>query len=352
MRNFFIALLCSFSTLLAQSAPEASSELPRLTSDQTASILKQLDQIESQITKNRGESLGTALSRFRIGMNSDKDALDLYLNSYKLENFDKKNLKVTDFQEWKDRNTDRHKDPDFLMALRLQLEYLVLSIQAQDTKDINTLVPGLQAYVPKLISAVQSTMKHSASGAIEEKNKAGKGGGGGGGGNRQGGAPPILAMLRQPVKGTVIAQAYRLDEFLTRKEWEYDPTSIAGIYNSVIFPCYLKEKKEELPAQWDARINAELALRKATQSETEFQVYYYENHPQLLWSKSVYLLQRNVNPIGALAEMLKIVRDNPTHPKAADWLQELRKAVDESRPVEPTKIAVEETPAVPTGVAP
>lgn len=308
------------SLMFAQpAAPASPATATKLTDEQTASIIKQLDQIEAQITKNRGDSFSNALARFKAGAASDKDALSLYLDCYKLEHFDRRDLKQTDFQEWRDRNEERFKDPEFLLGLRLQLEYLVICIQAQDATEMAPLVNALQSFIPKAVSAVQSTMTHSASGALKDKDNKGKAAGNGG---RQ-----LLDSLRQPVTGTDFCKAYLLDDLLKRQDWEYSPLGINGIYQNIILPYYLKNKSADLPAQWEARINAELVLRKAVTSETEYQLFYKENYPQLLWTKNTYLLKNNVTPILALADMLKIVRENPTHAHANAWVKDLREAV-------------------------
>lgn len=352
MKRFLTpALLCA--PVLALCPTASAQEAPALTPEQTASIMKQLEQIEGQITKNRGDALGAALTRFRSAMAGDKEAIDLWFACTKLENFDKKDLKTTEFQTWKDQQENRVKDPDFPTGLRLQLEYLVLSIQAQDIKDIDKMGPtvaALQAYLPKAINAVQATLKHNASGAIEEKNPGGRGPGGGnrggGGGPRAGGGGNLGQTLRQPVKGSIFSQAYTLDQLLNRQDWEYSPLNIGGIYRNVILPFYLDQKPAEVPAQYDAMINAELAMRKGTMSETEFAQYYKEEGPDLQWGKANYLLQHKITPVLAMADMLKIIRENPTHPKAGGWVKQLREAVNQTQiPTTPT--STEPAPAAP-----
>jgi hypothetical protein len=179
-------------------------------------------------------------------------------------------------------------------------------------------------------------MKHTASGAVEQKDADTKGGGQGrkGGGNGQGGASPLAAMLRQSVKGTEFGKAYLLDDHLTRREWEYSPLNIGGIYSSVIFPYYVSEKPTELSAQWDARINAEMALHKASLSETEFALFYKEAQPRLLWEKNNHLLASNINAINALADMLKIIQGNPNHADAVSWLTQFKAIMQKVAPAE------------------
>jgi hypothetical protein len=357
-------------------APAGPGVLPPpplvLTGEQTAIIMKQLEQLEQVIGKSRTDLLGAALAKFKAALAS-KDALSLYLECYKLENFDRRDLKTTDFQAWKDANEARLKDKQFTDALMLQLEYLVLTIQAQDvaeTKDMGPMVTALQSFIPRAIAAVQETVKHTASGALEQKgnlqgtqNRSGSratppGGGGGrtnGGGTQGPGqiqAPipnPTIAVggviggaLRQPVRSCEFARAYLLDNHLTRRGWCYSPLDVADIYDMVILPYYLELKPEEIGAQWDARIAAEVALRKLTMSETEFAIFSKERQPELAWQKARYMRQNNINVVQALADMLKVVRDYPTHPRAAEWLAIIREEV----------VAAQPTPATAAGAPP
>lgn len=316
-----------------------------LTPAQTAHILKELEKAESQIGQGRGSVFSAALAKFRSAMGSDSAALGLYLDCYKLENFERKDLKQTDFAEWRERNEDRLKEGDFSHGLALQLEYLALTVQAQDVEEISKMGPvvtALQGYLGKVIGEVQASMKHTASGAVEVKDAASKGGAGGGqrkggGGGGGGGGSALVAVLRQSVKGSEFSRAYLLEDYLTRKEWEYSPLNIEGIFSNVIFPYYKSEKPEELAAQWDARINAELALRKAVLSETEFNLFAQEEQPRLQWQKQKGLLAANVNAINALAEMLKIIQASPNHPDAVEWLESFKEIMAKLTPAPPVE---------------
>jgi hypothetical protein len=338
--------------------------MPTLTPEQTANIVKQLEQLELVIGKSRTDILGAALAKFKAALAS-KDVLPLYLECYKLENFERRDLKATDFLAWKDANEDKVKDKEFVDALALQLEYLVLTIQAQDiteAKDMGPVVTALQAFIPRAMAAIQETVKHTASGAVEAKNnfqgsqnrtgtrangaggKGGPGAKGGGGGNAgTGGAGSGFAVsgsigsaLRQSVKSSEFARAYLLEDHLTRPDWSYSPLDIPDIYQNVIFPYYLAEKPAEIGAQWDNRINAELSLRKLTMSETEFGILAKERQPELAWQKANFMLTNKVNPLQAMADMLKIVRENPTHPRAVEWLKTLRDMVNLAQPPQQT----------------
>lgn len=333
------------SPAAAQTAADPAADAPAepvlkviLTPAQTEHILKELDKVEAQIGKGRGSIFTAAMAKFREGMASPSAALALYLDCYKLEHFERKNLKQSDFMDWRNRNEARLKDEDFKRALWLQLEFLVLTIQAQDItepKKMAPLVTSLQTFLGKAVSAIQGTTVHSASGAVSDKD-AGKGGQGGG---RRGGggnvpAGDILGTLKQSVAESDFAKAYSLGDFLKREDWEYQPLNVKGIYKNVILPYYLAEKPDELPVQWDARISAEVAMRKALMSETEFNEYNKDAGPRMLWEKNNYLVSHDVAAVKALADMLKVIQTYPSHPDATTWLKDFRELVGKvSEPV-------------------
>jgi len=334
-RILLVTLLCpAFSLLRAQSAAPATpaAEAPKLTAEQTASIMKQLDALDSVIGKNRGDILGGALARCTKALaGGEAGVLALYLECYKLEHFDRVNLKVTDYQDWAKRNMDRHKDPEFLVALRLQLEYLALSIQAQDAKekDMPALVASLQAYIPKVVAAIQGATKHTVAGAVKDNTK------GSGNKNPRGqnfDSDNFQQMLRQSVKNSEFAKAFLLGDFLRSEDWTYDPFDLKGIYEQVILPYYVEKRPADLPAQWDNRIKSELAIKAAVMSESEYSLYYKERYPGMLWRKAEYLVQHNVNTILAMADMLRLIRENPTNAEAGDWAKRLRELVNSAQP--------------------
>ncbi len=109
------------------------------------------------------------------------------------------------------------------------------------------------------------------------------------------------------------------------------PVEIGNIYDLTIFPYYLIAKPAELSAQWDLRINSQLAFKQALFTDVEYQEYYTKKYPELLWSKWKFMLMSNVDPTKSLAEMLKVIRTYPDHPKAGDWIKEMREIVQKSQ---------------------
>jgi hypothetical protein len=351
MKSLFAAALLAvpFSLWSQATAPAPTERAePMLTEQQVASISKQLEALEKQISASRGSTFGTALADFKAGMASDKDARDLYLKCYKRNHFDLKDSKEADFKDWKDRNDLKHKDPEFLAGIRFQLEFLVLTLQAQDAKDVGNLIPALKEFMKKELVAVEANYKHNTAGQVQVVDKTAKAavkpGTNGkmvrtGGGNSE-----LVQILRQSVKGSEFVKAFMLEEYLRLKEWEYQPFDFVGIYSNVILPYYRAKKPAELSAQWDESINYEFTLEKTMHSETEYKVFYNERFPERQWSKSSDLLESRIEPIKALADMLKTVRDNPTHPRAAEWLSTLREYVNQYQPPATPSLPAETPP--------
>jgi hypothetical protein len=337
MKRLIATLLMGLAPAVQAQQAEAPAPTPapvgiKLTDSQLQVIKTQLEQLEKDVSKNRNSSLGGAMAALQKAMASENDARDLYMAAYKTNHFERKDLKDSEFTEWKTKNAPKLKDPEFLMALRLQAEYLVLSIQAQEAKEIDSIIPRLQDFIAREFATIGGVVKHTTAGgsAVEKKTNAATSAKTGRA-LKSIGSPQVLEMLRKNVRGSDFSKYFLLDEFLKNKDWEYQPMDIAGIYRNVIFPYYREKKPTELGAQWDALIRYEFTLEEASRSETEYALYYKERYPERMWDKANDLFSSNVNPVLALADMIKLVRENPTHPKAPDWLKQIREKVDGSQ---------------------
>lgn len=326
-------------------ATASPSDAQKLTAEQTASILKQLDQIDGTITKNRETTLGGALARCIKAESSQKDTLDLYLACYRIEHFDKLDLTTKDFTDWAKHNEEKLKDTEFLYGLWLQLEYLVIAIKAQDAENLTPLITSLQNFIQKAVLAVQNASANAPGGPLKEKPK-----GGSAKISNKSSTGQLLVRLRENVRQSEFSKALQLKDFLKREDWEYEPLALGGIYEKIIFPFYLEKKPADLPVQWDNRIKAELALKQALSTEADYALFLKEHQPAMIWKKSKYLLDHNITPVPALAAMLQVVRENPTHASAADWVKELRQAVNNAQPSPPPSPAETNTPPPATAV--
>jgi hypothetical protein len=302
--------------------PERKPATPVLTQQQVDTIVKQLAELEKTIAAQRSTNLGAILQKLRTAATSDAAALALYEDCETLV-ADRRALTRDDKKAREDqikRQADRNKNDkgavvkeegDFGTAVRLQLRYLILSLQAHETKDKEQLLPDILGYLQDVAASAEK-LKGRAGAYLATPLRAGGGGGrrGPGGGGGQGNNPFVAA--------------FQLEPYLDNPEWSMEPLDFGNIYEKSVFPTYREKKKSELGTQWDARMSAEAALRKGSISEAEFAIWQQTALLDIKWLKLKDVYANGDKPVNALADMLAMIRDNPGHPDSPKWLDEFR----------------------------
>ncbi|MBK8090433.1 MAG: hypothetical protein IPK32_00135 [Verrucomicrobiaceae bacterium] len=322
-------ILFSFILLSAVSAPSYAQQRGRqreqqpealalpvvpLTPQQIEVITKQLVDVEKQILEMRNSSLTSIMAKLRSAVASEAAALNFHLDCEKLVNIERKDLAKTeerDRKEQMERQAERRKDGneedqgDLGAAAKLQIEYLLLTLEAHETKaeDRTKLLPKLQAYIQKVVAS-----------ADKLKGRAGQ-------------------TLGRDLGGSVIVDALQIRRFVSADGWTTNPLNLGAMWNDTILPIYLADgRKEELSAQWDARLSAETILNKARMPEPEFMIWGQQELPPMKWQRAKYLVANGPSPVNALADMLNHIKAYPGHPDAPQWLEELRSAVGAAAP--------------------
>ena len=326
MKPILTLLLTSLPFVLnAQTKPAAAPavEAPKLTEQQVSSVLGQLKLLESDILAKRGSNLTSILAKLNAALASEQAAAKFYTDCDLLVNSERKEESKAEARaraEQIERNLDRNSkgggkaddDGDNGLALRFGLRYLIMTLEAHEAKDeeFKKMVPKLQAYINDLVASAPK-LKGRAFGMI---------------GRVCGGNSPVIS-------------AFQLDRYLNRKGWSRSPTDIAGFYSATIFPIAEEESKDSLPALWDARINADATFRKEDMTEPDFLLWSQNELPSLRWQRATYLYAKGPSAINAMADMLKLIKDNPTHADAPNWVNELRILVNQSSPTPATSEA-------------
>ena len=288
--------------------PQADQEQPLvipsvpLTPQQIELISKQLAELDTQITDLRGNTLATVMAKLRTAAASDAAAMNFYLDCEKLVSVERKDLTKTEERERKeqmDRRSDKKdddKEGDMGLATRLHVVYLLLSLEAHETKaeDRAKLIPKLQTYIQEVLAN-----------AVKLKGRAG-------------------GRLNQDVVGSPIVDAYQIRRYLGGDGWTTDALDLGGMWEQTILPYYKEAKPESLAEQWDARINAMGIIRKERMSEAEFQIWTQQELPALKWTRATYLLQNGPTPVNAVKDMLDIIKAYPGHANAKSWLEVMR----------------------------
>lgn len=303
-------------------------------------ILQQLKELEQVIARQRGDNLGAILQKLRTGASSDAAALALYAECEKIINVDRKELtkeeerrREEDMKRQVDRNKetrDQKEEGDFGTAVRLQLQYLILALEAHETKEIEKLFPKLASYVQEVVANADK-LKGRAGQYLAQSIRGGGGGGRGGRGGGGGGGNPFVT-------------AFQLDRYLENDRWSLGPVDFEQVWERAVLPYYREKDKENLAAQWDARINAESGFRKGSMSEQEFLLWQQNDLPAIKWERAKDIYANSYKPVNGMADMLRLIKEAPGHPDAPKWVEELRGLVAKAGPAAPA----ESPPAAPS----
>ncbi len=269
-----------------------------LTTKQLEELLKELKGLGEQVKERKSNKHSTALQAYQAAVQTNVTAYKFYLDCYKLLNFEQKERREREYRDWKDANEKKLRSVAHGKAMRFQLQWLVLAIKAENSKDIGPLIPAVYAYMDNLIAE------------YDELGSSGR-------------------LVRQSVQGTVFAEAYGLDTALDGKRWEFTPLNFSGIFDKVILPYYRAvENKTEVLKAWDKRISyaAQRAAKiELKQAEIDFKG---EILPRLKWGKL-----RDLFALGdratAIAGMVGIIKTNIGHDDAERWVRELAGLVED-----------------------
>ena len=122
----------ALALFLAATCPLAAQE--GLSPSDREALLERLEIIRKEADSKVDARFRNALSAFRGAMDNPNEALDLYLKCEEIVNFDEMNKNNVDFREWKRQNEEKLSNTGFRLALRQQLRWLALSLEAASEK--------------------------------------------------------------------------------------------------------------------------------------------------------------------------------------------------------------------------
>jgi len=310
--RYLITLCCVALSLPLYAEPNPE----RLTEEQLSKVLDELENVEAAVTGKRLSTRSSAVEAFRAASSSDKAAYEFYLACVKELRFDARDARASEFREWKDRNENRMGSDVQMTVMRLQLQYLVLTLRRAEGVEMEKLVPELESFVAGIAAN------------IEELD----------GGMRE---------LRGSVLGTVFAEAYELNKSLQMKDWSFTPGNISSVYNDAIFPFYRVEHPDLLAGAWDKYIALETQMTAIQQAENPIALenFQTERLPSMKWNRAVDLFENYSQPQGSL-EMLAVLQANASHPQASKWVDDFKKrlATSPTQPAEQTIIPAKDAP--------
>jgi len=294
----FLASAVLFLTALLPAEEKNLTEVDRQL------LLERLEEIRNTSDSTVKGRVQVALAAFRKGRASDSAAHDLYLNCVEKIRFEDKLRKTSEFRDWKLRHRERTDTPAFRLALRHQLDWLALTLEATQAKAETN-------FASRATSVVDSILQDA------EKLK----------GQQE--------ILNESAFQTVFAKAYSINHF-TIADWPDTPIDLGAVYEGLIFPPLRNE--ESLPSlrkAWLKRIQQEgILLEKWADPGTserdrkpDFEKWLREGRKDLLWNMEVDLF-RNGDQKGAAVRMLEHLKENLSHKSAPRWITQFTTLVE------------------------
>ena len=267
-----------------------------LSPDQIAKIIAELDKVQGIVTGKRLEGRRSAVDAFRRAAASDKDAYEFYLACAKQINFDQQGKSSTDFRDWKERQEANLKTPSRMAVMRLQLQYLVLTLRVAEGESPLKVLPEVETFLASIISNAE---------------------------NLEG---DLGTLQKESVLTTPFGKVYELDQSIKMVDWSYVPGNIGQVYEKFVLPTLKQNHPELVAAAWDRRIQLETQLVQMTKKEDAVALGKFGNEtlPRLQFRRAEDTFEVGLQQEASLA-MLKLLSDHADHPDASDWIDAFRK---------------------------
>lgn len=319
-----------FSLLLLSSAllPQHTGATT-LTESDRAKLAKQLEKIINSNEKSLENKQVTAYRAFKSAASSNTAAFNLYLNCVEKVNFIDKDKKSSEFRDWKRKNKEKHSAPGFRLALRHQLNWLVLSIDAarNEGDDHSNLSSRALSALDNIFDDAKTIKGHNN-------------------------------ILRQSVFGSIFAKAYKAENFKAKK-WPNEPLAISRTFDLLVLPNIRTEKNSsKLRSAWLKRIRYEKSMIEAWSTKPEkssvgikkssdspaLEKFKTEQKPDLMWAMEMDVFKSG-DQSGAAFRMLNLIAQNRAHKNSAQWAEQLKQLLTPEEAM-PGKSADNEAPSI------
>lgn len=291
-------------------------------------LLGNLEKIRETAVSKVDAKYRVALAAYRTAAVSDTAAMELYLNCIEKVDFQDRQKKAAEFREWKRKDADKLSDPGLRLAIRHQLRWLILTLQAtSENADRAKLATEAQEIVDGIF--------HDA-----ERLKSQEG------------------LLNQAVTSSIFAKAYDITNVKV-ENWPLSPVQLDSIYNDILLPPYRQPSRvAQLRATWIKRIQQEGAKvefwmgnyheeRKGaiavTPQSPEYEKFLELTQPKLQWDMEVDLFHCG-DESGAAVRMLAHLEKHITHPSVREWGDQFKRLLKPAVVPTPPKTGAETAP--------
>ncbi len=320
-------------TVLALAAPTFAQvgDAPPVDVNQLLQALKQLrDQGETAVKARRN----TAYQQVMAASATPEKAAAFWKEAVKAVQFDGASHEGAQLHDWKEGDGEALNDKLAQEAVRLHLHWLGLTLQHAAGAETKTMLPQIIDFT-KLIQADQVAAERLAEQLEKAKEREGP---------KTASAKKNIAedsivkrvhdqVLRTSVANSPVSRWLQLGELVgdggkkrTKDSgptgWESTPGNLDGIYNAIILPEFRTAKDPRLLEYWKLIVDRETERAATRKLDVEQRDWQQVRRPALLWARAqdVLLLGYRNRAIG---EMFALVKSNPQHPEAANWISQI-----------------------------
>jgi hypothetical protein len=329
------AITCNMQlakTLVCAALIVSQARSEPLTAPDREALLENLVKLRKSVDSRDDARFRLAIGTYNEAMASDEKAIELYLKCIEKVEYTDMKRKNKDFRDWKKKEDANLGKPGFRRALRHQLRWLSLTLQAAcSDSDRNTMIEHAKSIVRDVFSDLEMM-------ADQEQ------------------------VLTQSVTATVFAKAYGIDG-MKMENWPSSPMKLEELYEQLFLPPYRNSAHlADLRATWMKRIEQELAIRdnmaryarkllqEQQRKEEEYQTKNSPNEqnqnynetkigtveamrppeykqfladevPELMWKMEIDLYKSG-DEAGASKHMLEHLQKYIDHKSAAKWEEE------------------------------
>ena len=285
------------SLLLFLAVPSAFAD--GITDADRETLIERLEAIRNEADSKVDARFRAAMSAYKSAMSSEDNATDLYLKCEEMVNFEEMNKKPGDFRDWKRENTEKISDKNFRTALRQQLRWLVLTLEAASKEpDRDKLAVEAGKILDSIMAQAQDLSAHRD-------------------------------VLEQSVTTSVFARAYGINS-VKIENWPLSPIQIEPIYNQVILPPLRRsDRLTALKSAWIKRMVYEGTVAdlwsgkpgekiKGDTHSPQYEKFVSETLPVRQWESELDLFKAG-DERGAAVRMLAHIEKNLSHSAAPKW---------------------------------
>ncbi len=278
----------------APPTPPANSDVPDI--PDADKLLEQLEKIEDTVTKARKTANSAAYDAIREAASNDQKAVALWLECIHELDFRAKDRKEADFRQWRDGPGKRMADGNGPAAMRMNLQYLLLTMRASEA--------DTDAERSEVLSSLMSYLDVLAQNWKSLRDTRG--------------------LLDGSALNTPVARRFKLERSAQPKMgWCLSPSSVEEIYEvAILGPLREKQNLTKLQAAWTRRAQHQAAMA-AAEGDAGVKQYRESTQPRLEWTMARDLFAAGA-PDGA-PRMLRVIQTYQGHRDVTFWIDEMKR---------------------------